>query len=179
MLEYLILPGYGGSGPKHWQTHWEKMDETFTRIEQKDWDRPDRAEWVEALDNGIARAGDSVILVAHSLACLLVAHWAVPGTNAPHRRKVKGAFLVAVPDPDEAAFPEAARSFAPVPMLPLPFSTLIIASSDDPYASPDFARRCASAWGGGVIVVGAKGHINAESGLGSWEEGRRMLDSFT
>jgi predicted alpha/beta hydrolase family esterase len=27
-------------------------------------------------------------------------------------------------------------------------------------------------------VIGAKGHINAESGLGAWAEGRRLLDAF-
>lgn len=178
MIEFLTLPGYGNSGPKHWQTHWEKMDPAFRRVEQQDWDRPDRAQWVETLEAAVASAGPDVILVAHSLACLLVPHWAGVAARRT-REKVKGAFLVAVPDPESPAFPQAATGFAPVPAAALPFPSLIVASADDPYASTEFARSCARAWGGGLTVIGARGHINAESGLGAWSEGRRLLDAFT
>jgi len=170
--------------------------ETFVRVEQKDWNQPVREEWVGTLEAAVDKAGDHVILVAHSLACLLVAHWAAAasatigassaigasasiGVKPRNRMKVKGAFLVGMVDPDCPAFPKAAGSFTPVSFRPLPFPSLIVASTDDPYGTPEFARYCARAWGGGIVLIGAKGHINAESGLGTWEEGRRLLDSFT
>jgi predicted alpha/beta hydrolase family esterase len=182
MIEYLTLPGYGGSGPRHWQTHWDRIDPAFTRVAQKDWDHPVRADWVKALDAAADKAGDHLILVAHGLGCLLVAHWAAVAPPRNHA-KVKGAFLVGVTDPGGPAFPNTAEGFAPVPLNPLPFPSFIVAGSDDPHGSPAFARLCARSWGGGIVVVGAKGLINAESnaerGLGAWEEGRRLLDSFT
>jgi predicted alpha/beta hydrolase family esterase len=177
MMEFLVMPGYGGSGPKHWQTHWEKMDPIFRRVEQKDWEHPVCAEWTAALEAAVAASGKDVILVAHSLACLLVAHWASAAPRAS-LGKIRGAFLVAVPDPGGPAFPQAAKGFAPVPQKQLPFASFIVASTDDPYADVEFARGCARAWGGGLTVIGAKGHINAESGLGAWAEGRRLLDAF-
>lgn len=40
-MEYLVLPGYGGSGPQHWQSRWEASAPSFLRVEQADRSRPD------------------------------------------------------------------------------------------------------------------------------------------
>jgi predicted alpha/beta hydrolase family esterase len=167
----LILPGYGGSGPAHWQTLWQRAHPEFIRVEARDWDRPDREEWVKALEAAVRESGPETLLVAHSLACLQVAHWA-----ATTSLKVHAALLVAPPDPDGAEFPEAATGFSPLPMMPFPFPSLVVGSTNDPYASPEFAPRCARAWGARFVSVGAKGHINASSGLGYWEEGWGLLE---
>jgi predicted alpha/beta hydrolase family esterase len=179
MPDYLILPGYGGSGPMHWQTWWEARDPAFRRIRQKDWDHPVRGVWVETLERAVAASPGDVVLVAHSLACLLVAHWgAATGSELDPRlkAKVKAALLVGPPDPDGPAFPRDAMGFAPIPAGPLPFPSLLIASTDDPYASVDFCLRRSQDWGSRFEVIGPKGHINADSGLGAWEEGRRLLE---
>lgn len=176
-LEYLILPGYGGSGPEHWQTVWESGNAAFRRVEQRDWEHPDREEWTARLEMAVVATPAGKVLVAHSLACLLVAHWAVEaGTESLDR--VKAALLVAPPDPAGPGFPAAARGFALVPKRRLPFDTLVVASSDDPYGSLEFNRACARAWGSRLAEVGAKGHINAASGLGYWEEGAGLLASL-
>ena len=52
------------------------------------------------LDLAVRACPSPPVLVAHSLACLLVAHWAHRSALAP-----KGAFFVAVPDPQERNFP--------------------------------------------------------------------------
>jgi predicted alpha/beta hydrolase family esterase len=83
--------------------------------------------------------------------------------------------LVAVPDPEGPAFPEVALSFAPAPRDRIAFPTLLVASHDDPYASFAFAERCASAWHSTLHDIGRAGHINAESGLGDWPDGRVLL----
>ncbi|MGD0421713.1 MAG: alpha/beta hydrolase [Xanthobacteraceae bacterium] len=75
------------------------------------------------------KAAEPPILVAHSLACLLVAHWAARGNS----RNVQGGFLVAVPDPDGSSFPKVeAALFRAVPEITLPFPALVVASNDDP-----------------------------------------------
>ena len=141
MTPVLILPGIGGSGPDHWQSRWECLEPSFRRIRVPDWDRPDLEAWVQALGEAVRDAGSAPAIVAHSLGCLAVAHWASRGGLA------RAALLVAVPDPAGAAFPEVARSFGPVPLVPLAFETRVVASRDDAYASFDFQRNCAAACG--------------------------------
>jgi predicted alpha/beta hydrolase family esterase len=62
---------------------------------------------------------------------------------------------------------------------PLPFPAIVVSSADDRYGSPAYARACAAAWGSECIDVGAKGHLNAESGLGDWPEGLRLLEKLS
>ncbi|MGA2550881.1 MAG: alpha/beta hydrolase [Burkholderiaceae bacterium] len=173
-MEFINLPGIGGSGPEHWQTLWEGADRAFNRFHPSDWDRPDLDDWQRALDAAVCAAEGPVTLVAHSLSCLLVAHWAVRAV-----RPIRGAFLVCVPDPTTAIFPSEAASFGHRPTGPLPFPTLIVASADDPYSSLSYARTCASQWRAGLIELGPLGHINAASQLGDWSLGRMLLGAFT
>jgi uncharacterized protein len=170
-----ILPGIGNSGPEHWQTRWERHNPEFKRVQQYDWDSPDRAEWVATLEATVGATQGEVVLVAHSLACLVVAHWANQ-TRSLHR--IKAALLVAVPDPEGSHFPREAHGFSPVPLQPLGFPSLVVASSNDPYANLKYAERCARAWGARFREIGARGHINSQSGLGNWFEGFELLRSL-
>jgi predicted alpha/beta hydrolase family esterase len=169
----LIVPGFGNSGPAHWQTHWQQTDSAFERVMQRDWHHPVCADWVAALESAVSTAGPNVVIVAHSLGCLLVAHWAASTALTVH-----GALLVAVPDPSSPAFPQDAHGFSPVPSTPLRFPSIVVASTNDEYASIEYARRCASQWRSRFVSLGAAGHINAESGLGKWPQGRALLRSL-
>jgi len=169
MARVLILPGYGGSGPEHWQTRWEILHPEYRRVEVPDWSKPDLDVWVKALANAAARSGDAPVIVAHSLGCLVVASFAARGGKA------RAALLVAVPDPSGAQFPPEARGFGDVPRERLPFPSRVVASRNDPYGSFEFSARCAEAWGSELSDIGALGHINADSGLGDWPEGERLL----
>jgi predicted alpha/beta hydrolase family esterase len=166
----LILPGIGNSGPKHWQSLWEASNPSFRRVEQRDWDAPVCSEWIASLEEAVSNSGSETVLVAHSLACLLVAHWA-----AVTRLRIRGALLVAVPDPEGANFPAEAIGFGPVPQKALPFRTIVVASTNDPYGSMDHASRCTSIWGSDLVVINGAGHINSDSGLGEWREGFALL----
>ena len=166
----LILPGIGNSGPEHWQSLWERRNPAFRRVQQRDWDHPEKDEWVEALELAVVQSRGNVVLVAHSLACLAVAHWAFGS-----RTRVKAALLVAVPDPEGPSFPREARGFSAVPLQPFGFSSAVVASADDPYGGLEHSKRCAHAWGARLVTVGAVGHINAQSGLGDWPEGFALL----
>lgn len=167
----LIVPGIGNSGPRHWQTLWEQHHPHWQRVQQRDWDRPVLAEWVPALESAVAGFPAPVVLIAHSMGCLLVAHWA---QRAPV--PVRAALLVAPPDPQAAVFPATARGFETVPSGRLPFPSLVVASSNDPFGSVDYAKRCAAEWGSVFAEAGAIGHINAESGLGEWPDGLILLE---
>ncbi|RED38359.1 hypothetical protein BJ123_104110 [Rhodopseudomonas thermotolerans] len=173
MAPVIILPGISGSGETHWQSLWQSASPSFSRFRPADWDAPDLADWTAALHAALADAPRPAVLVAHSLACLLVAHAA-----EQIRDRVRGAFLVAVPDPEAPAFPAEAASFCNPPARPLPFPALIVASSDDPYGSLDYARRRAGEWNTGLVIAGAHGHINGASGLGEWQQGRSLFDAF-
>ena len=169
----LILPGIGNSDPEHWQSRWEKANPAFVRVQQNDWDRAVCEEWLVVLENFAARAGTHVVLVAHSLACILVAHWA-----SSSNQKIKSALLVAPPNPDGPGFPQAAVGFSPFPSRPLPFPNIVVASTNDPYGSLEFARSTAAAWGSRFVNIGAAGHINSSSGLGDWDEGYSLLQQL-
>jgi predicted alpha/beta hydrolase family esterase len=171
----LVLPGLGGSGPEHWQTRWEACEPSCARVEQRDWNRPDLAEWLRVADAAIAAAGGPVVLVAHSLACALVAH----GARRPAWAAVAGALLVAPADVDSPAHtPDETRGFSPIPTAPLPFPATVVSSRNDPFVSFDRARELASQWRAQFVDAGSVGHINAESGLGEWLEGRRLLGAL-
>src|SRR5678815_1618440 len=91
----LVLPGLYNSGPKHWQTIWERDHPGFRRVEQEDWETPSCSDWVATLQRALTRTPGAV-LVGHSSACALVAHWA---RLHPHAL-VRGALLVAPSDPE-------------------------------------------------------------------------------
>lgn len=172
-IEPLMLPGLGGSGPDHWQSRWEQRH-GYSRLEQASWDAPRWTEWSAALESRVARASGRVVLVAHSLACALVARWAVETQRAP-----LAALLVAPADIDaHAASLPAVQSFAPMSLRPLPFATLVVASEDDPYVSSERAACFARAWESELVSIGAAGHINAASGLGDWSQGHALLEAL-
>jgi uncharacterized protein len=169
----ITLPGIGGSGDAHWQTAWEQADGDFVRFKPTSWDQPDLGDWVQSLERAVSECAQPPVLVAHSLACLLVAHWASQSTS-----RIAGAFLVSVPDPNGPKFPKAAASFAAPPRTPLRFPSLVIASTDDAYGTLEHARQRATEWQSALVVAGALGHINASSGLGAWPQGCALLDAF-
>lgn len=172
-IPVLVLPGFGNSGPGHWQTLWEERHPAWRRVDLGQWDAPRCSDWINALDSFLARYETPPILVAHSLACLLVAHWAQQSTAS-----IRGAFLVAVPDPASPYFPVAAQGFSPVPMRRLSFPSMVIASRNDSFGSFEHAQRCAIAWGSRCVDVGDVGHINADSGIGDWPSGYALYLKF-
>ena len=170
----LVVPGYGDSGPEHWQSRWEAVDSRLRRIVQRDWLAPKLDDWLAVLDRAVAACASPPVLAAHSLGCVLVAHWVQRGG-----RHAGGALLVAPVDIDATAatVPEVA-SFAPLPLIRLPFPTIVVTSDDDIHVSRDRAQAFARAWGSRFVGLRGAGHINAESGFGQWPEGRALLDEL-
>ena len=173
--DVLTLAGLWNSGPQHWQTLWERRHPAWLRVAHRDWNNPACHEWVAELDATIAASeAGPPILVAHSLGCATVAHWAGSGSAL----RIAGAFLVAPCDVEGPAFPKEPQGFAPMPMQQLPFPSIVVASSNDPYVTRERARAFADAWGSRFVDIGEAGHINGDSGYGAWPQGEQMLQAF-
>ena len=167
----LILPGWQNSGAEHWQSRWERAH-GYSRVEQHDWLRPLRGDWIARLEDVLLACDEPAVLVAHSLGCVHVAAWAAHSQNT-HR--VKAALLAAPPDTEREGMRQMLPGWAPVPLQTLPFKTVLFASSDDPFCSPQRARQFASAWGADFVETGERGHLNADSGLGDWPQAHAEL----
>jgi len=173
----LVIPGWNGSGAGHWQTLWEQKYPRFHRVEQNNWTRPSHQDWIAQIDADITSATPRIFLIAHSLGCLAVAHWAE--SAGEKAELVEGAFLVAPPwltAGDQC--PAQLTDFLPMPLGRLPFPSLFVASENDPYLPIEIGARLASAWGSDFVDVGRQGHINVESGHGPWPTGEGLLRGF-
>ncbi len=167
----LTIPGYGGSEEKHWQSIWEKEFDNIERVEQDDWNKPQRDLWVDRLNSTI-KNNEKVILVAHSLACSLISHWAL----RYHSNTIVGVLLVSPADVDSSEHtPDEVRSFMPMPLKKIHFKSIVVASDNDPNVSFERAKFFANAWGSHFINIGSYGHINADSELSSWEFGKSLV----
>ncbi|ODU21872.1 MAG: esterase [Sphingomonas sp. SCN 67-18] len=171
----LTVPGLNGSGPSHWQSLWESARPDTVRVELGMWSQPHRNAWITKIDQAIRGLDRPVILVAHSLGCLAVAWWAEL-SGQPYGWPVAGALLVAPADVDRADARDELKRFGPSPTTPLPFPSIVVASDDDPWISPDRARSLAASWGSHFESAGPIGHINAASGIGWWQEGQQLLE---
>jgi len=171
----LLLPGWQNSGPGHWQTRWESVHGDH-RVEQHEWMRPLRGDWSIRLEEEVLASPGPVVLAAHSLGCILVAAWASHSRNT---HKVRGALLVAPGDLERDDLRQQIPGWAPIVRQPLPFPAVLIAANDDPYCEASRSRQLASDWGARFVDAGARGHLNAESGLGDWPEGRGLLNEIS
>jgi predicted alpha/beta hydrolase family esterase len=160
----LIVPGLHGSGPDHWQSRWQRLYPYFERIEQAQWDVPDLAAWSEQLDRVLRISTQPALIVAHSFGCLTTVHCAA--STAPN---ILGALLVAPADPRKFGISEILRK------VKLPFASIMISSTNDPWMKSRCASYWASVWGSEFVNAGALGHINAESNLGDWRLGLSKL----
>lgn len=173
-IRYLIVPGWQGSPDAHWQSHWQRTLPNSARVEQADWQTPRREDWVAELERCVASDPRPVVLVAHSLGCITVAHWAAQAPPALLRR-VRGALLVAPADVQRSNCPAALRNFAPIPRQPLPFASLLVGSDNDTAASAARTVELGRDWGSETAILAGAGHINVKSGHHHWEQGFAYL----
>jgi predicted alpha/beta hydrolase family esterase len=171
MTRVLVVPGYDNSGPDHWQTLWERDHPEYRRVEMPDWLNPRRDEWVATLDREIRASDEPAVIVAHSLGCITLAHWA-----AAHTGPVQAALLVTPVDVEATELP--LETFAPVPTEPLPFRAVVVASQNDPFVAVERAREFAGNWKAVFIDAGEAGHINVASGHGPWPDGEQLLEDL-
>ena len=171
MASIIIVPGWRDSGPGHWQSLWAQALPGTVRVQQDDWITPTRSAWVASITRTILEQAGPVVIVAHSLGCIATTH--LPAEATAH---IQGALLVAPADPERRGI---LTDFAPVPYQPLPYRSIIVASSNDPYCPVRTAGAYARAWGSEFVRLQNAGHINIESGFGAWPLGLALLQSLT
>lgn len=174
----VIVPGVGDSGPGHWQTLVERAHAGSRRVVQGDWNYPIRADWVDALARTLDAIDGPVVLVGHSAGSVTIVHWAAARS---HGGGVLGALLVApadleseLPDGTPVDFLED-MGWVPCPRTTLPFASIVVASTNDPYATFERSEELASAWGSRLVRLENAGHVNADAGLGPWPLGDELL----
>ena len=170
-MRFVIVPGWRDSGPGHWQSLWAGRLETAVRVQQDDWITPSRKAWVASLARTILLQGEPVVVVAHSLGCIATTHLPPEAAACIH-----GALLVAPADPERRSI---LSDFAPVPYQKLPYRSVLVASSNDPYCPVRLAGAYARAWGSEFVRIQNGGHINIESGHGEWPLGAALLQSLS
>jgi len=172
--DILIIPGWSGSGPDHWQSRWVSRLSTARLVEQEDWHTPSRL-WAERIVQAVRAATRPVVLVGHSCGVSAIGH---AGEYLKHG-EVAGAFLVA-PAAERAKrdLPGVTPAFAEHRRVLLPFRSVLIASTDDPYCTPEEAKELAEAWGSEFVDAGESGHLNSESGHGPWPDGLLRFAGF-
>lgn len=186
MTRYFLLRGWHGSVPGDWQSLWPGLHQQqacFTQVDQDDWAWPKRGDWMMNLDEALlaepALAEEPAVLVAHGLACHLVAAWAA---HTQHTRLVKGAWLVAPPDldgePNQVSMAPPLHGWRSVIRQPLPFPSVVLASSNDAHASLTRSRALAADWDAAFENLGDADQVNEASGHGPWPEGWARLKGW-
>lgn len=176
----LIVPGYRGSGPGHWQSWLEGELPEARRVGGIDWDSPLLARWAGEVRREIDASAGAVWIVAHSFGCLASV---VAAVDRP--QKVAGLLLVAPADPERFELlgvrEDPQRSAGVGRFLPqsgLPCPSFMVVSRSDPWLSQDVAHEWAERWGSRLIDAGDAGHINVESGHGPWPLAPSLLQQL-
>lgn len=172
----LVIAGYSGAaaiGEGHWQQRMVSKLSTAKIVEQEDWFYGSLSKAVAALIEAVKATDKPVVFVAHSAGCILVAHAVAALRETGVLVRIKGAFLVAPPCQQELEKlePKIDADMVKVPRDPLPFVSIVIASSNDEFSTLEQSADIASAWGSDFVNAGEQGHINTASGHGPWPEG--------
>lgn len=170
----LVLPGWHGSEPQHWQTRWEERH-GYRRVEQHDWDRPLRGDWLARLEEVVLGCDESPVLVAHGLGCIQAAAWSATSRSA-HR--VKAALLVAPLDVERGELRAQLTTWCPIALDALAFTSVLVVSAHDPWCDFERARMFAAAWGSQLVEQPGSSHLNADSHVASWPEGHLLLQDL-
>ena len=166
----VIVPGWRDSGPGHWQSLWADAIEGAVRVQQDNWISPTRSAWVNRIAETVLAQNAPVVIVAHSLGSIATTH--LPSEAA---KRIQGALLVAPADPERRA---PLVDFSPVPYQALPYRSVLVASSNDPYCPVRTAGAYARSWGSEFVRLQNAGHINIDSGFGAWPLGLALLQSL-
>jgi uncharacterized protein len=174
-VDILMVPGWTGSGPDHWQSRWLSKLRTSRRVQQDDWDIVHREKWTGRVLEAVAEATKPVVLVGHSCGVATIVHASTKMTDG----KVIGAYLVApTSEAATARIPDIDPAFMPFPREPLPFPSWLVASQNDLHCSFEEAGDLAIAWGSKLIDAGEVEHLNTASGHGPWPEGAMQFGLF-
>lgn len=182
---FLILHGWGGNKPEHWQEHLARglgeagMDVRYPKMPNPMAPNPDA--WMEALHQALGEVSKDAALtvLAHSLGAInWMRHAAMsqqPGFTMPGPRAAR-VLLVAPPYVVPAIPPldlAGAAGFFPPPLSPegiraVAGETVLVASDTDDYATFDQSSAYAHGLGVDIHKLSGAGHISPFYGYGKW-----------
>ncbi len=187
---FLILHGWGGNKPEHWQEHLVGKLRAEGRAvvypKMPDPAAPDLETWLGAMNGALCEATQDVnalvTVLAHSLGSIAWMHLAArrgmsAGPNMSAGPSVDRVLLVAPPyvlsqaPPPDA--PPTVAAFFPPPLNPaaiksLSRETVIVASDTDDYATFDQTSGYAAKLDVPVHLLKGAGHISPYYGYGEW-----------
>ncbi|WOP15025.1 RBBP9/YdeN family alpha/beta hydrolase [Ottowia sp. SB7-C50] len=179
-ITFLLVPGLREHVPEHWQTHLQAELPRAVCVKPLKENKLSCAARVEALNDTLAAIEGPVIIVAHSAGVMITVHWA-----QRYQRPIHGALLAAPADVEEpmpAGYPTleqlSSHGWAPIPIAPLPFPSILAASRNDPLARFEKARQMAVAWGSRLVDLGEVGHLNPAAGFGPWPGAKPLLQQL-
>jgi predicted alpha/beta hydrolase family esterase len=181
----LIVPGLRDHVPGHWQTllqaQLEREGRKVACVPRRTDAKLSCEAWVEDIQTSLVAIAGPVVVVAHSGGVAMVAHWA-----QRYRRVIRGALLATPADlerPLPPGYPteEALRQngWLPLPRQPLPFPSIVAASTNDPLGQFDRIAGLARDWGSRLVSLGEVGHLNPASGYGTWPGAQDLIARLT
>lgn len=180
MSTILFVPGLRDHVADHWQTLLANSLPGSRTVSALERDKLSCRARIEALNNAIEAIDGPVILVAHSAGVLMVVHWA-----QQYSRPIKGAVLaspadVETPLPDGYPRIDDLRNngWLPIPRNPLPFRSIVAASTNDPLARFSRVEELARDWNSELVNVGEVGHLNPAAGYGPWPRAKIYIDAL-
>lgn len=171
MTTLLIVPGFGGSGPLHWQSWIAQKYTSSLWVNDLPLLEPKIHIWADAISRAMDNIEGKILILAHSFGCL-----ASSLAIARHPQRVVAAILVAPASPERFSenghiLPEHDDTPTIRNLLPkqtLGVTGLVIASENDPWMPFNQAASLAKSFGFPTINLGLSGHINVDSGHGQW-----------
>lgn len=178
---FLILHGWGGNKPEHWQEHLAKgleaagQEVRYPKMPEPMAPKPDA--WMTALHGALAEipADATLTVLAHSLGAInWMRHAAMPERVGPQADRV---LLVAppyvIPQIPPLDAPPGAADFFPPPLdkagiAALGRETVLVASDTDDYATFDQSSAYAAGLGIPIHKLAGAGHISPYYGYGEW-----------
>jgi predicted alpha/beta hydrolase family esterase len=177
----VLVPGLRGHVEDHWQTRLAATLPNVATVAPLGRTNAGLQARVTLLDMVVQDVAGPVVLVAHSAGVLVAVHWAA--RYSPTR--VVGALLATPPvfaaelPPEYPSIDQLrAHGWLPIPRSPLPFPSIVAASSNDPLGNPVRLRSLAASWGSRVHDLGPVGHLNPASGFGDWPEAVELIDQL-
>jgi hypothetical protein len=177
----VFVPGLRGAVEEHWQTRLAATLPSARTVPPLGSTNPSLQARVTLLDRIVEDVEGPVILVAHSAGVLVTVHWAATYRGS----KVVGALLATPPALAEElppAYPSIRQlrdhGWLPIPRRPLPFPSILAASSNDPLGNPVRVAALARGWGSRWHPLGAVGHLNPASGFGDWPQAVQLIEEL-
>ncbi|PRW64522.1 RBBP9/YdeN family alpha/beta hydrolase [Actinopolyspora mortivallis] len=181
-MRVLLVHGFGGSGPWHWQQWLDgrlgELGVSCDFPELPDRDHPELDTWLSTLRRRLERvpADAELVVAAHSCGAALWLHHAA--TIGGRDRRADRVLLVAPPGP-EWSHPDV-RGVAPYPvdahaLRRAAGTTRLVIGSGDPYLSVQDGHYLAETLRVEMDVIPDGEHLNTDAGYGPWPAALRWV----